>query len=275
MWQHIFFITASDGGHIALGTVSRDLSERKQAEARIEAAQSHLAHMARVSTMGELAAAIAHDVNQPLAAVVTNANACIRWLGNSPPDAGEAAAAASRIVVEGRRASEVLDRIRILMKKGPLKFGPVDLNEIVQQVLQLVRSQVSRHGIALRLKMASELPYVQGDPVQLQQVLLNLVVNAIEATAAREDGGREIRVMTQAILPAEASVAVSDSGVGIDSAQTEKLFQPFFTTKATGMGMGLAISRTIIGAHGGRLGAARNEGPGATFQFWIPAMVGA
>jgi PAS domain S-box-containing protein len=274
MWQHIFFITDSDGGRIALGTVSRDLSERKQAEARIEAAQTHLAHMARVSTMGELAAAIAHDVNQPLAAVVTNANACIRWLGKSPPDLGEATAAASRIVVEGRRASQVLDRIRTLMKKEPLKFSPINLNETVQQVLPVVRSQLSRHGIALSLEMSPELPDVQGDPVQLQQVLLNLLVNAIEATAAREGGSREIRVITQAILPAEVSVAVSDSGIGIESAHAEKLFQPFFTTKATGMGMGLAISRSIIAAHGGRLAATRNEGAGATFQFWIPAMIG-
>ena len=170
MWHHTLLHPDAEGQRIAMASVSRDLSERKQAEAKIEAAQSQLAHIARVTTMGELAAAIAHDVNQPLAAVVTNANACIRWLAGSEPRSWEARAAASRIAAEGKRASDVVGRIRALMKKEPPRQGRVDLNELVQQVLDLVRSQLSGRGVAVRLDLASDLPAVKGDTVQLQQV---------------------------------------------------------------------------------------------------------
>jgi PAS domain S-box-containing protein len=271
MWHHSFFITDTTGRRVAMGTVGRDLSERKQAEARIEAAQSELAHMARVTTMGELAAAIAHEVNQPLAAIMTNATACIRWLAGANPDLEEARAAASRIATEGKRASDVIDRIRTLVKKGPARVEAVDVNNVVQQVLDLVQSQFRRHGIAVRTELASELPNIQGDPVQLQQVLLNLMVNAIEATAARHDGDRQVAVVTERHPPAEVTVRVHDSGVGIDSVALERIFKPFYTSKPTGMGMGLSISRTIIEAHGGRLWAEQNQGYGATFLFSIPA----
>jgi PAS domain S-box-containing protein len=271
MWHHSFFITDTNGRRIAMGTVGRDLSERKQAEARIEAAQSELAHMARVTTMGELAAAIAHEVNQPLAAIMTNANACIRWLAGANPDLGEARAAASRIATEGKRASDVTDRIHTLMKKGPASFEAVGVNDVVRQVFDLVQSQLRRHGVSLRLELASELPNIQGDPIQLQQVLLNLIVNAIEATAAQHDRDRKIVVVTERHPPAAVSVAVHDSGVGIDAVAVEQIFKPFYTTKPKGMGMGLSISRTIIEAHGGRLWAEPNQSYGATFQFSIPA----
>jgi PAS domain S-box-containing protein len=271
MWHHSFFITDTMGRRIAMGTVGRDLSERKQAEARIEAAQSELAHMARVTTMGELAAAIAHEVNQPLAAIMTNATACIRWLAGANPDLGEARAAASRIATEGKRASDVIDRIRTLVKKGRARVEAVDVNNVVQQVLDLVQSQFRRRGISVCLELASDLPNIQGDPIQLQQVLLNLIVNAIEASAARHDGDREIVVVTERHPPAEVTVRVHDSGVGIDSVAMEQIFKPFYTSKPTGMGMGLSISRTIIEAHGGRLWAEQNQGFGATFRFSIPA----
>jgi PAS domain S-box-containing protein len=271
MWHHTFFITDAEGGRTAMATVSRDLSERKQAESKIEAAQSQLAHMARVTTMGELAAAIAHDVNQPLAAVVTNANACVRWLAGPNPDFEEARAAASRISAEAKRASEVVARIRALMKKEPARTEPVNLNEVVQQVLDLVRSQMSRRGIAVRLELAADLPRIEADTVQLQQVVLNLIVNAIDATASRDDARREIMLATEKLPPAEASVSVIDSGVGINSEDVEQVFTPFYTTKPGGMGMGLSISRRIIEAHGGRLWATQNRGPGATFRFSIPA----
>lgn len=271
MWQHIFFIKDEGGRRIALGTVSRDLSERKQAEARVEAAQSQLAHIARVSTMGELAAAIAHDVNQPLAAVVTNANACVRWLAEPDPNLPEARDAASRIAAEGKRASDVLGRIRNLMKKGPARFEPLDLNNLIRQVVDLVRSQFVRHGISLRLELMPDLPTIHGDAIQLQQVLLNLIVNAIEATAARQDNDRNIFIATSRIEPSEASVQVRDSGVGMSPSEIEQIFRPFYTTKPTGMGMGLSISNTIIEAHGGHLWATPNKGPGATVQFSIPA----
>jgi PAS domain S-box-containing protein len=271
MWHHSFFITAAEDGRTSMATVSRDLSDRKQADAKIEAAQSQLAHMARVTTMGELAAAIAHDVNQPLAAVVTNANACVRWLAGPNRDFGEASAAASRISTEATRASEVLGRIRALMKKEPARTECIDLNSVVRQVLDLVRSQAVRHGISLRSELAPDLPRIEADTVQIQQVLLNLIVNAIDATTLRDEGPREILIATGRLSAAEASVAVRDSGVGINSNEVERVFTPFYTTKTAGMGMGLSISRRIIEAHGGRLWATQNRGPGATFQFSIPA----
>lgn len=269
MWHHVFFITSTDGMPIAIGTVSRDLSERKEAQAKIDAAQSQLAHMARVTTMGELAAAIAHDVKQPLTAVVTNANACARWLALTTPDLDEARGAALRIAAEGKRAGDVLDRIRTLMTKGTPPLGPVNLNEVIRQTLDLVRSQISRHGISLRLDLTADVPEIRGDAIQLQQVLLNLIVNAIEATAGGS-GKREIVLLSETLPPAEASVAVRDSGVGIDADDLDRLFRPFYTTKPAGMGMGLSISRKIIESHGGRLWATQNQGRGATFRFSIP-----
>lgn len=267
--SHIFFIADEDGTRIAMGTVSRDLTEHHDAQARIEAAQSELAHMSRVTTMGELAAAIAHDVNQPLTAVLTNANACTRWLALTPPDLDEARAAALRIAAEGKRASDVLDRIRAFLTKGTPSRGPVDVNDVIRQTIDLVRSQISRQGISLRLDLAADLPKIQADIIQLQQVLLNLIVNAIDATAQGR-GEREILLLTEILPKAKLSVTVRDSGVGIDADDLDKLFQPFYTTKSTGMGMGLSISRKIIESYGGRLWATQNQGPGATFRFSIP-----
>jgi PAS domain S-box-containing protein len=269
--HHTFFITSADGTRIALGTVSRDLSEREEAPARIDAAQSELAHMARVTVMGELAAAIAHDVKQPLAAVMTNANACTRWLARTTPDLDEARAAALRIAAEGRRASDVLDRIRTLLTKQTPPLGPVNLNDVIRQTLDLVRSQMSHHGISLGLELATDLPDIRGDTIQLQQVLLNLIVNAIEATAIGP-GEREIVLATETLSRAEVSMSVRDSGMGIDTDNLDILFEPFYTTKSSGMGMGLSISRKIIESYGGRLWATRNPGPGATFRFSIPAL---
>ena len=269
MWHHVFFITRADGTPFAIGTVSRDLSERREAQARIDAAQSQLAHMARVTTMGELAAAIAHDVKQPLTAVVANANACIRWLALTPPNLEEARAAALRIAGEGKRAGDVLDRIRTLMTKRTPPLGPINLNEVIRQTLDLVRSQISRQAISLRLDLNADVPEIRGDVIQLQQVLLNLIVNAIEATAG-SPGKREIVLLTETLPPADASVAVRDSGVGIEPDDLDRLFSPFYTTKPAGMGMGLSISRKIIESHGGRLWATQNQGPGATFRFSIP-----
>lgn len=275
MWQHIFFITNGSGRRMAIGTVSRDLTDRKESEARIEAAQSQLAHMARVTTMGEMAAAIAHEINQPLAAVVINANACMRWLSAATPDLDEARAAASRIAAEGTRASEVVARIRALMKKRPARNENLDLNGVIEQVLDLVRSQLLRHRISLRLELLPNLPLIRGDAIQLQQVVLNLIVNAIEATAGRPDGERDVVVLTERLPQGEVSMSVRDSGTGIDAAELGQIFQPFYTTKPSGMGMGLAISRTIIEAHRGRLWATANQPDGSTFLFSIPAMAAA
>ena len=207
--------------------------------------------------------------------MVTNAQASLRWLAGDEPDLDEARAAVARIVTEGTRASEVLGRIRTLMKKGPVRMEAVDLNDVIQQVRDMVWPQVLRHGISLRTDLAADLPAVTGDAVQLQQVLLNLIVNAIEATADQRDWQREVFLRSYSLQPAVASVVVRDSGVGVDPAQLDQLFKPFYTTKASGMGMGLSISRSIIQAHGGQLWASSNHGPGATFQFSIPARVNA
>jgi PAS domain S-box-containing protein len=270
MWHQAFFITDREDRRSALATISRDLTERKDAEARIEAAQAQLARMARVTTMGELTAAIAHEVNQPLAAVVTNANACVRWLSRGEPNLAEAQAAAARIAAEGKRASDVIGRVRTLMKKGSTPTGPVDLNEIVLQVVDLIRPQVFRCGISLRMEIADDVPSVTGDAVQLQQVVLNLMMNAIEATADQPPSEREILVWSRRAPTGDAEIAVSDSGVGFHSSHLEQLFTPFYSTKANGMGMGLAISRSIIEGHSGQLQAAANQGPGATFRLSIP-----
>jgi PAS domain S-box-containing protein len=272
VWHHGFLV-AEPGGHqtIALGTVSRDLSERKRAEERIEAAQIQLAHMARVATMGELAAAITHEVNQPLAAVVANANACMRWLTRDEPDMEEARASAARIVTEARRASDILTRIRGLMERRPARMEMVDLTEIVRQVVDLLQTQLFRGGISLRTEIASDVPLIRGDAVQLQQAIQNLIRNAIDATAERPRGQREIVLSSQRLPPAGISVAVRDTGVGIDLEHLDQLFTPFYTTKTGGLGVGLSIARSIIEAHGGRLWASRNESAGSTFHFSIPS----
>jgi PAS domain S-box-containing protein len=272
MWQHIFFVTEGDTSpRVALATISRDLTERRKAAEKMEMAQAQLMHMARVSTMGELAAAIAHEVNQPLAAVVNNANACMRWLGGDEPNLEEARAAAARIAAEGWRASEVLGRIRRLIKREPARTEELDLTEVVRQALELVRPHVLRHAIVLRTELGYSLPAIVGDSVQLQQVLLNLLMNAIEATADDLREEREVTVFCGVKTAGEVTVEVRDTGVGIDPAQMDQLFAPFYTTKARGMGMGLSISRSIIEAHGGHLGASPNVGPGATFYFSVPA----
>lgn len=270
MWQHIFFIKEDAGSRIALATVSRDLSDRKRSEEKLAAVQAQLAHMARLTTMGELSAAIAHEVSQPLAAIVTNANACMRWLSANPPNIEEGRDATLRIASEGKRASDVIGGIRKLMQKGHTVMEPIDLNDVVHQVLEMVRPQIAHHGISLVTELKGRLS-VMGDAVQIQQVLINLIVNAIDATAEVHDRQRRIAIRSEARERAGMCVAVSDSGAGIDPAALDRLFTPFFTTKANGMGMGLAISKSIIQSHGGRLWASSNENSGATFELCLPA----
>jgi PAS domain S-box-containing protein len=269
MWQHVFLI-AGEGGNPRIATISRDISERKRAEAALQTAQAQLAHVARVTTMGELTASIAHEVNQPLAAVVANGDACLRWLGATEPNIEEARAAATRIVKEGRRASEVIGRIRALMKKSPQQVSAIDMNALIEEVLTLMRHDLHRHSVSLRIELAVDLPPVEGDTVGLQQALLNLVMNARDATRGATEGLREIVVKSHRPSPDRIAVSVCDSGVGIDPSDIEQFFKPFFTTKTEGMGMGLAISRSAIEAHGGKLWATPNEGPGTTFEFFLP-----
>jgi len=256
---------------VAILQINTDITERKRAEEALQEAQAELAHVARLTTMGELTASIAHEVNQPLTAVVNNGNACLRWLGGEVPNLGEAREAVTRIVREGTRASEVIRRIRSLLKKTPSQIVPLDINELIRGVLALTHGEFLRKAISLRTELAPEIPAVMGDHVQLQQVILNLILNAVEATSITTEGPRQLVVASQRHEPDQVIIAVRDSGVGIDPKDLDHLFDPFFTTKPDGMGMGLSISRSIIEAHGGRLWASPNEGRGATFQFTLPA----
>jgi signal transduction histidine kinase len=237
-------------------------------------AQAELAHVTRVMTMGELTASIAHEVNQPLAAIVTNGNACLRWLARATPNLEEAREAVERIIRDGKRAGEVIARIRALLRKTGTEKERLDLNEAIREVVALAQAEVRRHGVALRTELAGNLPPVLGDRVQLQQVILNLAMNSLEALAAVADRPRELLICSSHDESDQVLVAVQDCGIGIDRENMENIFNAFYTTKSHGMGMGLAISRSIVENHGGRLWATANEGPGATFQFTLPPSSG-
>ncbi len=254
-----------------VGTII-DNTERKQAEDTLQKARLELAHMARITTMGELAASIAHEVNQPLSAVIADAGACLLWLQRSPPDIIEGVAATERIMEQIIRASEVLSRIRSLIKKGPPQSLVVYMNDLVTDVLSLTRYEVLTHSITLRTDLSTDVLPVRGDPVQLKQVLANLVINAIEAMHANPEGTRHLLIASRNDPPDRIVVNVRDSGPGLDRNLIEELFKPFVTNKPDGLGMGLTISRSLIEAHGGRLWASVNEDTGATFQFSLPAL---
>jgi C4-dicarboxylate-specific signal transduction histidine kinase len=274
MWQHVFLIVEEGSGRtLALGTISRNITERKRSDEALRAAQAQLSHMSRVTTMGQFAASIAHEINQPLTAVVTNGNACLRWLSGAVSDLDEARAAVRRIVTEGTRAGEVIGRIRSLMKRSPTCKSTVDMNELIVEVLNLTRHEVRKYGVSLQTELDPDLPDIVGDPVQLQQVILNLLLNAIEASSSA--GSSHVIITTRRAPSDQIVVAVCDSGVGIDLKNVDQLFKPFFTTKESGMGMGLSISRSCIEAHAGRLWATPNQEAGATFQFCLPAGTGA
>jgi C4-dicarboxylate-specific signal transduction histidine kinase len=250
--------------------ITRDLTDHVLASEALRAAQAELAHANRVATMGQLTASIAHEVNQPIAAAVTNANAALRWLGVEPPDLKEVRQALGRIVENGQRASDVIGRIRAHIKKAPPRKDRFDLNEAVLDVISLIRSEVLRHGIWLQTGLATGLPAVDGDRIEVQQVILNLIVNAIEAMSGDEDEARELRISTERDASGGVLVTLRDSGPGLDPKGLGRLFEAFYTTKPGGMGMGLAICRSIIEAHGGRLWASPNEPRGAVFQFTFP-----
>jgi PAS domain S-box-containing protein len=254
-----------------------DLTERKRAEAeareserRYREVQMELAHANRVATMGQLTASIAHEVNQPIAATVTNAQAALRWLDSRPPDLEETRLALSRILNSGIRAGNVLDRIRALIQKVPARTDRFDINDTILDVVALTRSELSSNRVSLQTQFAQGLPLVQGDRVQLQQVILNLIVNAIEAMSGVSEA-RELWISTEINASTGALVAVRDSGPGLDPASLEHLFDAFYTTKSSGMGMGLSICRSIIEAHGGRIWAEANVPQGAAFQFTLPS----
>ncbi len=250
-------------------TALRTREERSRAERGLREAQAELAHVTRVMTMGELTASIAHEINQPLAAVVANANACIRWLANPTPNLDEAREAISRIVRDGNRASDVIGRIRALVKKGDTEKTLLDINEVIQEVVSLIHSEIQKSGVVLKMQLAVGLPRILGDRIQLQQVILNLVMNGIEAMNAVTDRPREMLIRSCQHETDKVLVAVQDFGNGVDPENLKKIFDAFYTTKSQGMGMGLAISRSIVENHGGRLWAEPNDGPGTTFQFTL------
>jgi len=247
-----------------------DVTDTKQAQEALQQAQAELAHVTRVTTLGELTASIAHEVNQPLAAVVTNAESSLRWLGREPPELGEARSAVDRIIRDAHRASDVIQRIRNLATYSEPERAPLDMNGAIDETLHLLQRELLRQRVSLRLDLAPMLPEVLGDRVQLQQVVINLVMNGIESMAQVSERSRELIIRSRQHDASKVLVAVEDSGVGIDLKTADRLFAAFFTTKPGGMGMGLSICRSIIEDHDGKLWASGNDGPGATFQFTVP-----
>ena len=260
------------GGVEFVGAVM-DITERKRAEAELRQAQADLTHMTRITTMGELAASIAHEVNQPLTAVINNAGACLGLLPNGSSHFDEVREALTEIIEDADRASSVITRVRQLARKAPIEQSLLDLGNVISEVLALARHESAARQIAIRAELAGELPPVLGDRVQLQQVLLNLVVNGMDAMNATEEAKRVLIISGHGEArdgKTEAVISVQDAGTGIRPDEMDRLFAAFYTTKPHGMGMGLAISRSIIEAHGGRLWAEPNHGPGATFRFSLP-----
>jgi PAS domain S-box-containing protein len=265
------------GGNQGVAYV-HDLTERKRVEAearenelRYREALLELAHANRVATMGQLTASIAHEVNQPLAAVVANAEAGLRWLKRSTPDLEGASRSLEGIIGDGKRASEVIRRVRALANKTSLEKVPLDANDVVRETIPLVQRELISHQVLLRMELALTLPMILGDRVQLQQVIINLVMNGIESMQSVTDRPRELVIRSGQDETEQVLVGVTDCGVGISAENADRLFTPFFTTKSSGMGMGLSICRSIIDAHGGRLWATACEPRGALFQFTIPA----
>ena len=250
---------------------ARDLTDLVRASEALRAAQADLAHVNRVATMGQLTASIAHEVNQPIAAAVINAQAALRWLRNDPPDLDEARQALGRVVDNGGRAGDVVGRIRAIITKAPPRRSRFDLNEAASDVIALTHSEALKHRVSVQAQLATDLPSVEGDRVQLQQVILNLIMNAIEAMSGADDGARELRLSTETDAAGGVLVAVRDSGPGLDPQSAARVFEAFYTTKSEGMGMGLAICRSIVEEHGGRLWASANEPRGAVFQLTLPA----
>ncbi len=256
-----------------------DLTEQKGAQENLRAsersllqAQAELAHVNRVTIMGQFTASISHEVMQPIAAAITNARTALRLLGSQPSDVEAVRQALGRIVNEGKRAADVVDRIRALFKKAPPRKDDLKINEAVREVIALTQDEVVRHGVSVEAQLSEGLPLIQGDRVQLKQVIINLIINAVEAMSGVTKGSRTLRISTGEEASAGVLVGVQDSGPGLDVEDLDRLFDAFYTTKPSGMGMGLSICRSIIEGHGGRIWASRNVGPGATVQFTLPVV---
>jgi C4-dicarboxylate-specific signal transduction histidine kinase len=249
--------------------VRKSLEDQKRSEEILRKSQADLAHVRRVITMGELAASIAHEINQPLSAIVNNGSACLRWLDGDSPDVLEAQEAARRIIRDGNRAAEVITRIRGFLRKTEGEKSRLDINQTIGEIVTVIKREAFENGVDLRMDLAANIPPVWGDRVQLQQVILNLLMNGVEAMAVITERPRDLLITTGKHDPDKVLVTVRDSGIGIDRESLENIFDAFYTTKAQGMGMGLAISRSIVEDHGGELSAVTDNGSGATFQFTL------
>jgi C4-dicarboxylate-specific signal transduction histidine kinase len=256
----------------------RSLTDRKRADERLRANEQHLldvqmelGHVTRMMALGEMTASIAHEVSQPLAAVVSNAEACLSWLRCGTPDVDAACRSVEWVIDDGNRASEVIRHVRTLAKKTSLAKAPLEVNDVVREAIQLMRRELISHQVSLRMNLASALPMILGDRIQLQQVIINLVMNGIEAMQSVTDRPRELVVKSGEDELGQVFISVTDCGVGIAAENVDMLFNPFFTTKSGGMGMGLSICRSIMEAHGGRLWATATVPQGSMFQFTLPA----
>ena len=250
-----------------------DITERNKVQHALEEARAELAHISRVTMLGELTASIAHEVNQPLTAVVSNGEACLRWLNRPVPDLAEARANVEQIVAQGRRASDVVRRLRALSKNSNAQRMPVDINEVIGEATSLVERELREHGVSLRLELEAGLPEVLVDRIQLQQVIINLLINAMHAMETAE--AREVRIASRTFSAESIGISVIDCGTGLSEDAMSRVFTAFYTTKPQGMGIGLSICKSIVEAHSGRIWVEQNEGPGATFHLSLPVQQGA
>jgi two-component system sensor kinase FixL len=255
-------------------TIIRDITEQRQAELEAREQRQQLAHLTRVAILGELSGALAHELNQPLTAILCNAQAADRLLGKEPPDLAEVREIIRDIIAEDKRAGEVVNRLRAWFRKGDGQYQALDINEVTREVLSLARSELVIHDVGVITRLASRLPLVHGDRVQLQQVLLNLVINASEAMSANRREDRKLTVVTTRQGESRVQLSLSDHGTGISADKLDRVFDPFFTTKPNGLGLGLSICRSMVAAHGGQLWAENNPNGGATFHLALPVRVG-
>ncbi len=252
--------------------IARDLTEHALASEALRQAQADLAHASRMTTMGELTASLAHEVNQPITAAINGASTCVRWLTRDKPELEEAREAASGVIQNAKRAADIINRIRSMSKKDESKRSPIDVNELIREIILLLRNETQRHSVSVLTDLETNLPNVTADPVQVQQVMMNLIMNGIDAM---KDVGhaRELTIHSRRAGDNELMISVGDTGVGLPPQQADRIFDAFFTTKSDGIGMGLRISRSIVESHGGRLWAANIPGRGASFSFTLPSAV--